>query len=659
MKMRSKIGSLCLRYRRFAIALSQAMMIVLALQAAFLLRYDLGIPIAEIEVLQQALWVAVPVKMAVFVGARLHKGWWQFAGTRELLHIALGNVGASLAFAVVARAVVGPRLPRAVYLIDFLLCFLGTSAARFAVRLYNELFSKELRSQAGSKGLLIYGAGVAGRMLVHEIRSNPSLGYHVLGFIDDDPRKRSLEFMGVQVHGTGREAAQIVDRLRSKSRRVEEIIIAMPTANGRQMQEAIGNCRGAEVSCKTLPGIRELLAGQVLNKQIRDLSVDDLLGRQEVQLDEQRIAQQICGRVVLVTGAAGSIGSELCRQIARYNPAKIVAFDIAESELYKLDLELRTRFPQLDNVVEIGSICDGERMREVLRGNRVECVFHAAAYKHVPLMEVHVLEAVRNNVLGTWTLLEAARSSGVRNFLMISSDKAVNPVSVMGATKRAAELIVSSSKSAMTAVSVRFGNVLASNGSVLPLFQAQIAAGGPVKVTHPDICRYFMSLPEAAQLVLQAFAMGHGAEIFILDMGEPIKIVDLATNMIRLNGLKPGEDIEIRFTGLRQGERLHEELMTRDELVVPTYHSKIRIFRGPALHLEAIATWLTDLTRIVERRDAVGAVAHLQAIVPEYRPSALWAARLPATHGSAPAPRRERIGADVVAQTVPIPLSSS
>ena len=451
--MRSKIGSLCLRYRRFAIALSQAMMIVLALQAAFLLRYDLGIPITEIEVLRQALWVAVPVKMAVFVGARLHKGWWQFAGTRELLHIALGNVGASVAFAVVARALVGPRLPRAVYLIDFLLCFLGTAAARFAVRVYNELFSKELRSQAGSKGLLIYGAGVAGRMLVHEIRSNPSLGYHVLGFIDDDPRKRSLEFMGVQVHGTGREAAQVVDRLRGKSRRVEEIIIAMPTANGRQMQEAIGNCRGAEVSCKTLPGIRELLAGQVLNKQIRDLSVDDLLGRQEVQLDEQRIAQQICGRVVLVTGAAGSIGSELCRQLARYNPAKIVAFDIAESELYKLDLELRTRFPQLDNVVEIGSICDGERLREVLRANRVECVFHAAAYKHVPLMEVHVLEAVRNNVLGTWTLLEAARSSGVRNFLMISSDKAVNPVSVMGATKRAAELIVSSSKSAMTAVS--------------------------------------------------------------------------------------------------------------------------------------------------------------------------------------------------------------
>ena len=657
--MRSAIGSLFLRYRRLAIGVSQTVIIVLALQIAFLLRYDLAMPITEIEVFRRALYVAVPLKMAVFVAAQLHKGWWKFAGTRELMHIALANVGASAAFTVAARFFVGPRFPRAVYAIDFLLCFLGTAGARFAVRLYNELVSRELRSQVGSKGLLIYGAGVAGRMLVHEIRSNPSLGYHVLGFIDDDARKRSLEFMGVQVLGTGREAARIVDGLRSESRRVEEIIIAMPSATGRQMQEAIGNCRGAEVSCKTLPGIRELLAGQVLNKQIRDLSVDDLLGREQVQLDEQRIAQQICGRVVLVTGAAGSIGSELCRQIARYNPARIVAFDIAESELYKLDLELRARFPQLDEAVEIGSICDGDRIREVLRANRVECVFHAAAYKHVPLMEVHVLEAVRNNVLGTWTLLEAARSSGVRNFLMISSDKAVNPVSVMGATKRAAELIVSSSKSTMTAVSVRFGNVLASNGSVLPLFQAQIAAGGPVTVTHPDICRYFMSLPEAVQLVLQAFAMGHGAEIFVLDMGEPIKIVDLATNMIRLNGLKPGEDIEIRFTGLRQGERLHEELITKDELVVPTYHSKIRIFRGPALNLKTIETWLTDLTRIVERRDAVGAVDHLQVIVPEYRPSALWAARLPVTHGSVPAPRRERISADVVSQTVPIPLSSS
>jgi FlaA1/EpsC-like NDP-sugar epimerase len=622
------MGSIFFRNRRLLVALIHTAIIVGALQAAFLLRFDLVVPFSELGLLRAAIYIAVPVKMVTFIAARLHKGWWRVSGVGDLKRIAAANMVASILFTIAARTIIGPQFPRAVYLLDLLLCLLGTAGARFAVRLYSELVTTELRSRAGAKGLLIYGAGVAGRMLLHEIRSNPSLGYDVVGFLDDEIRKRSLEFMGVRVLGSGREAAQIVDSLRRESRHVEEIIIAMPSATGRQMQEAIANCRGADVPCKTLPGIKQLLAGQVLNKQIRDLSVGDLLGREQVQLDEQKIADKIGGRAVLISGAAGSIGSELCRQIARYKPARLVAFDVAESELYKLELELRDRFPQLKHHIEVGSVCDSERVREVLRLHRIESVFHAAAYKHVPLMEVHVIEAVKNNIVGTWTLLEASRSSGVSDFLMISSDKAVNPVSVMGATKRAAELMVSSTKAPMNAVSVRFGNVLASNGSVVPLFQSQIAAGGPVKVTHPDIRRYFMSVPEATQLVLQASAMGRGAEIFLLDMGEPIKIVDLAMNMIRLNGLKPGEDIEIRFTGLRHGERLHEELITGNERLMPTYHPKIKIFRGSVLSRKAVEAWLEDLVQILQLRDPPQVVAHLQLLVPEYRPSALWASAM-------------------------------
>ncbi len=628
--MREKSKSVWFRRRRILVALCHAAIVFMALEAAFLLRFDLVVPFTQVELLRAGLAVAIPLKLVVFLAARLHKGWWHFVGVRDLTRVAVANVVASCLFTLSGNLLIGPAFPRSVYLIDLLLCFLGTTGIRFAVRLYSELLSLELKSRTG-RGLLIYGAGAAGKILLYEIHSNPSLGYKVVGFLDDDIFKRSVEFLNVPVLGTGRDAARIVDKLNRQSQKVEEIIIAMPSAGRRQMQEAIANCRGAGVPCRTLPGVRELLVGRVLNEQIRDLSIADLLGREEVHLEEERIAEKIAGRSILVTGAAGSIGSELCRQIARYDPARLVAFDQAESELYKLELDLKDRFTKLDFVVEIGDICDRDRVREVLREQHVQAVFHAAAYKHVPLMETHVLEAVKNNVLGTWTLLEAARAAGVSDFLMISSDKAVNPVSVMGVTKRAAELIVSAAGGAgasMNTVSVRFGNVLASSGSVVPLFQAQIAAGGPVKVTHPEMRRYFMSLPEAAQLVLQASAMGRGAEVFVLEMGEPIRIADLAENMIRLNGLKPGDDIQIRFTGLRNGERLYEELITAGEHVRPTYHPKIKIFRGPGLALTTAEGWLQELSRLLQFRDPVRVVAHLHKLVPEYKPSTLWASAL-------------------------------
>ncbi len=336
----------------------------------------------------------------------------------------------------------------------------------------------------------------------------------------------------------------------------------MPSATGREMREALANCRAARLPCKTVPGVEELLNGRVSTAQVRNMSVHDLVGRKPVRLDEEPVVASIAGHSILVTGAAGSIGSELCRQLARFQPACLVALDQAESDLFRLENEIREKFPRLELVATVGNIRETDRLAEVMERHRVERIFHAAAYKHVPMMESHVIEAVRNNIVGTWNLMRTAGRRNVRSLLMISSDKAVNPVCVMGATKRVCERIVSARSSPqLKGVSVRFGNVLGSSGSVVPIFQAQIAAGGPVKVTHPEVRRYFMTAGEAVSLVIQASANSQGAEIFVLDMGDPIRIVDLAENMIRLAGLVPYEDIEIQFTGLRPGEKLVEEII--------------------------------------------------------------------------------------------------
>jgi FlaA1/EpsC-like NDP-sugar epimerase len=611
-------------FRRSLLVLFHIGVIALSLAAAFLLRFDFELPKSEIAILQQSLWIAVFVKIGVFLLARLHRGWWRFVGINDLLRVLFANVVASAGFAAVVLLGIGTAFPRSIYIIDFVLCFLMTAGARFAVRLYIEGI-RDRSSKTGGKGLLIYGAGGAGRMLLREIRSNPSLGYDVIGFLDDDTKLRAAVLMNVRVLGTGRDAADIVDRhnRRKRSRKIEEIVIAMPSASGRQMREAVANCRAAGVTCKTIPGIGELLQGKVLSAQIRNVSLDDLLGREQVRLEEHRIHESIAGRSVLITGAGGSIGSELCRQAARFNPAKLIAFDQGETELFRIDLELREKYPSLCVVAEVGDIRDAERVEEVIRRHSVDSIFHAAAYKHVPMMEAHVIEAVKNNILGTWNLVKAACEYRVSNFLMISSDKAVNPTSIMGATKRIAELIVSadSDRGPQTTrfVSVRFGNVLGSNGSVVPVFQAQIAAGGPVTVTHPEVRRYFMSVREAVQLVLQASTMGKGSEIFVLDMGEMVRIIDLAKNMIRLAGLVPDEDIEIRVIGLRPGEKLYEELMTEGENILPTHHEKIKIFRGLQVDRGLLEAWLLQLELLLEKRDPTLVVNHLKELVPEYQ----------------------------------------
>ncbi len=613
-----------LYHRQFLIALLHGMLIVLSMMFAFLLRFEYSVPRELLPILTAALWLALLVKLPVFLLRRHDKGWWRYSGIVDLQKLFVTNVLASLSFAIVATLAIGASFPRSIFCIDFLLCFLATAGLRFSVRVYRESVAQEFHAKGSAKGLLIYGAGQAGLSIAKEIRSNPSLGYHVIGFLDDSFSKRGATLGGAAVLGTGREAALIVDMARKSNRPVAEILIAMPSAGAEQMREAVANCRAAAVPFKTIPGVGEMLTGKVLTSQIREVSVIDLLGRDPVELDEALIQEQLQGRAVLVTGAGGSIGSEICRQVAGYNPRRLVLLDQAESDLFRIHLELLERLPEDRLVPAVADICDPQRLDEIISHQRVDVILHAAAYKHVPMMECHLFEAVRNNVLGTHNLVEAATRNGVSRFLMISSDKAVNPTNIMGLTKRVAELIITSMPAhtgRTEYVAVRFGNVLGSNGSVIPLFRKQIATGGPITVTHPDMQRYFMTIPEAVQLVLQASVMGKGTEIFVLDMGAPVKILDLAQNMARLSGKTPGVDIEIRFTGLRPGEKLYEELSAEGEDFQPTHHNKIKIYCGPRLGRTRMRDWVEHVRRAIEVRDEVQLLSLLKEIVPEYQPS--------------------------------------
>ena len=467
------------------------------------------------------------------------------------------------------------------------------------------------------KRTLIYGAGDAGVTLLREIHQNPALSYEIVGFIDDSPAKAGNFIHRVRVLGNGAVLSYI-----AAAQNIETVLIAMPSATGAEMTAILKYCHEAGVSYKTVPGLAEVIEGNGLAAQIRDVAVEDLLGRNPVNLEENRICAALQGKVVLVTGAAGSIGSELCRQIARFHPAGIVGFDIAESPLFDIDREMCQAFPQVAFYPEIGSIQNRTRLDEVLSHHGPSVIYHAAAYKHVPLMEAHIFEAMENNVFGTYNVAVAAAEHGVEDFVMISSDKAVRPTNVMGATKRIAELLLLGLQNGWTKyVAVRFGNVLGSNGSVIPIFKKQIAAGGPVTVTHPDMRRFFMTIPEACQLVLQAAVIAEGGQICVLDMGEPVKIVDLARNLILLSGLKPDEDIKIEFTGMRPGEKLYEELSTLLEDTAPTAHEKIRIYAGNGMPEGDVEMWLLCLREACETRDAGRLVVALKEIVLDYSPS--------------------------------------
>jgi FlaA1/EpsC-like NDP-sugar epimerase len=603
--------------RRGLVWAAQLGLFAVSAGAAFLVRFDFSLPSSCVHQLAFALPVWVVVKVLAFRVAKLDRGLWRYVSAMDLVRLAIGNVAASAAGCAVILAFGPAGFPRSIYLLDLMICFLLTSGLRLAVRIGLEATSDRWRSRVAEKRTLIYGAGSAGTMLLREIRNNPRLAYRVVGFVDDLGARQGMRVAGVPVLGGGDSIGAVVAR-----HRVEMVLIAIPSATGTEMTRILELCHAAGVDCKTVPGLGEMIEGNGLTGQIREVAVEDLLGRTPVRLEEGMIRASIEGRMVMVTGAAGSIGSELCRQIAHFRPAGIVGFEIAESPLFEIDREMKLNFPHIPFHAEIGSIQNRARIEEVLRKYRPAAIYHAAAYKHVPLMEAHVFEAVENNIFGTYNVAAAAAENGVEDFVMISSDKAVRPTNVMGTTKRVAELILRALQNGRTKyVAVRFGNVLGSNGSVIPIFKKQIAAGGPVTVTHPEMRRFFMTIPEACQLVLQAAAIGKGGQICVLDMGQPVKIVDLARNLILLSGLRPDEDVKIEFTGMRPGEKLYEELSSLLEDTVPTEHEKIRIFVGDAMEEEDIQGWLDTLREIAEARDTGRLIVALKEMVLDYNPS--------------------------------------
>ena len=485
--------------------------------------------------------------------------------------------------------------------------------ARFMVRLYHE--EMQPVQEGPIPTLLILGAGNAGENVAREILRLPTMQYHVVGFLDDDPNKAGTLIHGIEVLGPMSRIKEVCDEYS-----VDEILIAMPSATRSEVRRVIELCQGTNLRFKTLPALADLLAGHANVQQIREVHINDLLGRAPVELDTTEIAKFIDGRVVMVSGAGGSIGSEMCRQVVRFRPKRLLLVEQAEQNLFEIDRELRRAFPNIDIVPCIADIGDARRIERLFSAERPTAVFHAAAHKHVPMMELNPGEALKNNIHGTRTVADAAAKYGCERFVMISTDKAVNPTSIMGGSKRVAEMYIQSlnERVATQFVTVRFGNVLGSSGSVVPIFKQQIADGGPVTITHPDMVRFFMTIPEAAQLVLQAASMGHGGEIFVLDMGEPVKIVDLARDLITLSGFRPGEDIEIEFVGIRPGEKLYEELAIEGEDVSRTAHPKIGIWQKKSEDwdhlLQAIDGLLTDANQL----DRDGTRRRLKDVVPEF-----------------------------------------
>ncbi|MBS1824082.1 MAG: polysaccharide biosynthesis protein [Acidobacteria bacterium] len=596
---------------------------------AWLLRFEFAIPASESIRFTHGWLIVLAAKGVVLCAMqpRLIR-CTRYTGFRDLVRLLQENVIASVLAGAALYAVYGGQFSRAVLCLDLMICILAGSGVLFAARL---IYETQLAHSANGNGcgLLVYGAGVAGLALAREIRSNPKLGYRLIGFLDDDPRKQGATLLGFPVLGSGEQARAIVDAYRRHKPPIQEIVVAMPSTARRQVHAAVARGRAAGVPCRIVPGLGELISGKLHVDHRCEISVADLLGRERVNLEQDNVRRAIQGKVVLVTGAAGSIGSELCHQLAEFGPELLVVLDQAESEMFRLDAELRERHPLLHFASEIADIRNRRRVEEILTHHEVEAIFHAAAYKHVPVMEHQVGEAVRNNVIGTWNLVQAAWRLNVPRFLLISTDKAVNPSSVMGLTKRIAELIVSAGRPPVGRgpntcfVCVRFGNVLVSNGSVVPIFQKQIARGGPVTVTHPDIRRYFMTVQEAVQLVLEASTLGKGSEIFVLDMGRPVRVTDLARRMIKQAGLVPEEDIEIRYVGLRPGEKLFEEISLDSENHLPTSNPTIRVFQGRRLEFAELVPWIAELQHLLWYGDAGAIISQLRLLVPEYQPAHL------------------------------------
>ncbi|MGH3038320.1 MAG: polysaccharide biosynthesis protein [Gaiellaceae bacterium] len=597
---------------------ADALLLALAWYLAFQVRFDQGVPVRYEGFLDLGVFaLVVGVQLAVFVAFGLYQHWWRYVSIRDMWRAILAVTVGSIAAVVIIylwRPVEGLSIPRGIVAIDWLFALAFITGVRLLARTLIERPGRG-RFVARGKEALIVGAGDAGQIIIREMLKTPKLGYTPIGLVDDDPRKRNMRLHGVRVLGTTEQLPRLL-----VDNRPDEVIIAIPSGAGEVRQNVVNACRDAGVPVKTLPGVHELITGDLsLSRQLREVQVEDILGREAVQLDIPSIASYITGSTVLVTGAGGSIGSELCRQIAALGAEQLVLVDQSENALVEIDHELQNERGFLSTVPALADVKEPAKIGRLFERHKPSVVFHAAAYKHVPLMEANPLESVRNNVLGTKVLAELAAEHGVKRFVLVSTDKAVRPKNVLGQTKAICEWIVAAAAArdgnGTSFIAVRFGNVLASSGSVIPLFRRQIALGGPVTVTHPDMERYFMTIPESVQLVVQAGALGESGDIFVLDMGEPVKILELAQNMIRLSGKEPERDVPIEFIGARPGEKLKEELWGDGEISTATSHPKI--LRASSAPIDP--TWLDDelaeLERLVEAGETVEVVARLTEMV--------------------------------------------
>ena len=603
--------------KQFVILVINVLVIVFSLIAAFALRFDLNIPPDYWNVVLNLIPWIIGIKLTVFWASGMSEGWWRYVSMPDLLQVLKANILASAVFIIFEVFVpTEPNLPRSVIILDFILCFSMMIGLRVFTRIVREqlgLRSKGFKSRP--KTVLVVGSGAVAQSIVREMRENPKLDKSVLGYLDSDPKRIGKVILGVPVIGTLGDLERLCDQ-----KGIDLVIIAQTSVNSQQLREIISFCQKNRITSKLLPTVGDIINGRVSLEQCRAVQLEDLLGRTPIRLDLPDIQKYLSGKRILVTGAAGSIGREICRQVCQFHPSRLVLVENAETPLFHLENELKESFPGQAIFPNLCDIRDKDRVAQVFWEHKPQVVFHAAAYKHVPMSELNPVEVVKNNVFGTKNIFDTSLAIGAEHFVLISTDKAVNPTNIMGATKRVAEIYVQNlpRQGRTKAVTVRFGNVLGSHGSVIPIFREQIHKGGPITVTHPEITRFFMTIPEAVQLVLQAGSMGEGGEIFLLDMGDPVTIVWLAEEMIRLSGLRPYEDIEIVFTGLRPGEKLFEELLMAGEGVKATRHEKIRVLQATSLAADFLRQETDALLAGTRALDVEKVLRILKELVPEF-----------------------------------------
>jgi FlaA1/EpsC-like NDP-sugar epimerase len=608
-------------FRNRYLFLIDILFIIICVFGSYFLRFELGITF--LKYLPSMLWmvaVSLLIKPVVYHFFGLYRRIWNYASINELkiiiIAVTCGSAIISTALIILAALRVFIGFPRLVLVIDWMLSLIAVGGIRFSLRYLAEMDSGAVtKIRHNVKRAFIIGAGDAGALVCREIQKNPQLNVNPVGFIDDDPKKLNLEIYNIKVLGNINDLRRLIDR-----HHVTECFFAIPSAPGRVVRLASDACREKGISFQTMPGIYELLGGKISINKLREVDITDLLRRDPVKLDQENIGSIILGKIVLVSGAGGSIGRELCRQIARWNPVQIIILGHGENSIFETLMEMRENYSDLPICPEIADIRDITRLDEIFNRYRPNIIFHAAAHKHVPLMELNAEEAVTNNIQGTWNMVKTANKYKAERFVMISTDKAVRPVNIMGATKRLAEnVVLNESKNSDTNFTVvRFGNVLGSRGSVVPLFKNQIQKGGPVTITHPEMQRYFMTIPEAVYLVLEAAGLGSREETFVLNMGKQIRILDLAEDLIRLSGLEPGRDIEIKFTGIRSGEKLSEDLWNEGQSLEPTIHPDIfKLDREDLLSDSELAEIITNLAALAKQGNESEIRKYLNDVIPD------------------------------------------